>query len=91
MAGWNDRFLIDLVEVIKVTVAERGERHVLYDEILSLIKNNDVEIDPKSAKGIDSVYDFVYGAINDDLGEDLFDESLDNEDEAWDDQDRDRF
>jgi len=90
MAGWNDRFLIDLVEVIKVTVTDRGERHVLYDELLSLVKNNDVDIDPKSAKGIDTVYDFVYGALNDEPAEDsLYEQSL--EDDMWDDQDRDRF
>lgn len=89
MAGWNDRFLIDLVEVIKVTVTDRGERHVLYDEIMSLVKNNDVDIDPRSAKGIDTVYDFVYNAINEEPEDNIFDESL--EDDIWDDQDRDRF
>lgn len=86
MPAWNDRFLIDLVEVVKVTVTDRGERHTLYDELLSLVKNNDIDVDPKSAIGIDSVYDFVYGMINDDMGE-----SEPEEDEIWDDQDRDRF
>ena len=88
--GWNDRFLIDFVEVIKVNVADQGERHSLYEELISLIKNSDIDVDPKSACRIDSVYDSAYKETLDDVDDDVV-PYLEDEDDGWDDQDRDRF
>jgi len=84
--GWHDRFLIDLVEAIKGSVSDRAERHTLYEELIGLINNSEIDIDPKSAKGIDSTYDFIYKALNE---EEVEEEEEDYDD--WDDQDREVF
>ena len=88
--GWNDRFLIDLVEAIKLNVSEHGERRPLYDELISLINNSDIDLDLKSAKKIDKVYDIAYSESLDEVDVDVT-PYIEDEDDGWDDQDRDRF
>ena len=90
--GWNDRFLVDLVESIKINVGDRNERQGLYDDLIALINNNDIDIDPASARGIDSTYDAAYKASNEEeIDEDITPYLDDEEEDTWDDQDRDTF
>jgi len=88
--GRNDRFLIDLVETIKLNVTDQNERRSLYEELISLINNSDIDVEPKSAKKIDSVYDSAYNESLDEVDDDVI-PYLEDEDDVWDNQDRDRF